>query len=145
MIAVRPMQSDDRAFVVSGWSSSLRLSRDISFIPMARWAELMRPVIEAVLARPAARTLVAHGEVLQGFVSFEPRYVLYLYVAQPFRRNGIARSLLEAAGIDPSAPFGYACRTRASWELIVLHRKAPFAVYDPYRARFDDNNESRPE
>lgn len=136
--SIRPMEPGDHQFVLSGWSSSLRSSRDVAFIPMSRWAEIMHPVIEYALARPAARTLVAHGEVLQGFVCVEPGYVLYLYVAQPFRRNGIARALLTAAGIDPARPFGYAARTRASWELLVVHGKAPLAVYDPYHARFDN-------
>lgn len=143
--ALRAMSPDDRAFVVSGWSSSLRLSRDVPLIPMSRWAAIMHPVIEYALDRPAAHTFVAHGSVLQGFICAEPRYVLYLYVAQPFRRQGIARALFEAAGIDPSEPFGYACRTRASWELLAKHRKAPCAVYDPFRARFDDTQESRTE
>lgn len=135
--AIRPMQPDDRPFVVSGWSSSLRLSRDVPLIPMSMWATTMRPVIDSAINRPMARTLVAHGEVLQGFVCAEPSYVLYLYVAQPFRRRGIARALIAAAGIDPAARWGYACRTRASWELLVVHKKAPLATYDPFHARFD--------
>lgn len=135
---IRPMAPGDRQFVVSGWSSSLRTSRDVPLIPMSRWSAIMHPVIEAALERPAVRTLVAHGEVLHGFVCAEPGYVLYIYVAQPFRDRGVARALLEAAGISPEGPFGYACRTRASWELLVIHRKCPLATYDPFRARFDD-------
>lgn len=142
---IRPMLPADRAFVRSGWSASLRTSRDVQLIPMRLWAVTMHPVIDHALDRPAARTLIAEGEVLQGFVCAEPGYVLYLYVAQPFRRLGLARALLAAADIDPARRFGYACRTRASWELIVLHRKAPLAVYDPFRARFDPEQESRTE
>lgn len=144
-IALRPMEPDDRAFVISGWSSSLRLSRDAPLIPMSMWAATMRPVIEHALARPAARTIVAHGAVLQGFVCAEPRYVLYVYVAQPFRGHGLVRRLLAAVDIDPDEPFAYACRTRASWQLLTVHRKAPHATYDPFRARFDSQQESETE
>src|SRR5262245_5968832 len=78
--AIRPMQPGDRPFVVSGWSRSLKFSRDVPLVPMSMWASTMHPVIERLLDRPAARTLVAHGEVLQGFVCAEPDYVFYLYV-----------------------------------------------------------------
>jgi len=142
--AIRLMLPDDRAFVLSAWSSSLRSSRDVPLIPMSMWASVMRPVLEHMLDRTTAGTLVAHGEVLQGFICVEPNYVLYLYVAQPFRRLGIARALLAAAGIDPAQRFGYACRTRASWQLLQVHRKAPLAAYDPFHVRFD-NSEWSPE
>jgi len=152
---LRPMLPADRAFVRSGWSSSLRTSRDVPLIPMRLWAAIMHPVIDHALDRPAARTIIAHGQVLQGFVCAEPAYtlevhgrraemqgyVLYLYVALPFRRCGIARALMAAAGIDPARPFGYACRTRSSWELITLRKKYQFATYDPFRARFDTDSE----
>ena len=134
------MEADDRRFVISGWSSSLRLSRDVPLIPMSMWATVMHPVIAHQLDRPGSSTLVAHGEVLQGFICAAPNYVFYVYVAQPFRRCGIALALLGAAGIDPAGRWGYACRTRASWELLVKLRKAPFATYDPFHARFDNQN-----
>jgi GNAT superfamily N-acetyltransferase len=143
-IAIRPMQPDDRAFVVSAWSSSLRMTRDVPFIPMSRWADVMRPIVEQLLDRPGPRTFIAHGSVLYGFITAEPGYVYYAYVAQPFRRQGICRALFAAAHIDPAARWGYACRTRASWEILVLPvlkggaSRAPLAFYDPYRARFDN-------
>lgn len=146
---------DDHVFILSGWSSSLRMTRDIPFIPMARgreelrlpeavleWATVMRPVLEYALARSTC--IVVEGEVLAGFIAFEPRdleawprqdfgYVLYCYVAQPFRGRGFARGLFRAAAIDPSTRFTYACRTRASWE---CRDKFPNATYDPFRARY---------
>jgi GNAT superfamily N-acetyltransferase len=137
-IAIRPMTPDDRRFVVSGWSSSWRASRDIALVPHSMWAAVMHPIIEHHIDRPIVRTFVAHGEVLHGFICAEPDYVLYLYVARPFRCCGIASALLRAAGIDVSARFGYAVRTRALWELLVVHRKAPLAIYDPYHVRFDN-------
>lgn len=139
---MQPNDPDDRAFVLSGWSASLRMSRDIPFVPMDSYAAIMRPVISRAVDR--AIVLVAAGAVLQGFIAFEPTdYVLYVYVAQPFRRNGIARDMFLAADIDPASRFSYACRTKMSWE---CRHAMPRAVYDPYRARFPlqlENHEQR--
>jgi hypothetical protein len=137
MTTYRDFTEQDRAFVVSGWSSSQRMTRDIPLVPMSHWAAIWHPVVAAAMARPRARTIIAQGvEALRGFVTFEPGYVLYLYVAAPYRRNGIARGLLEAAEIDPLSPFEFACRTKTSWE---LRGKIPAARYNPYRARFAED------
>ncbi len=136
MTTCRTAMADDQQFIVSGWSSSQRMTRDIPLIPMDRWAELWHPVVRWTLERPSVRTIVAHGATsLFGFITFESvaAYVYYCYVAQPYRRRGIARELFAAAGIDPLSPFEYACRTKTSWE---LRGKVPSARYDPYRARF---------
>lgn len=127
----RPAVPDDSAFIVSGWSASLRISRDIPLIPMSDWASIMRPVIRRLLDR--ASCIVAETSVLCGFIAFEPNYCFYVYVAQPFRRHGLARGLFGAAGIDPASRFGYACRTLASWQ---CRSKIPLAQYDPFKARF---------
>ena len=134
----RPYTADDRAFILSGWSASLRMTRDVPLIGMDAWADIMRPVIDRVLSR--SECIVAEGSVLQGFIAFQqPDYVLYCYVAQPFRGNGIARGLFDAAGIDPSSRFRYACRTKASWE---CRNKIPSAIYDPFHIRFSQRRDS---
>lgn len=138
----RPALPEDESFIVSGWSSSYRMSRDLAFVQMETYADYMHPIIKGVLARPRVQTIVAHGEVLHGFLTFErslyqrPPLVIYVYVAQPYRRGGDARGLFDAAGIDPGQRFEFACRTKMSWELQQLHRKAPLAIYNPYRARY---------
>jgi GNAT superfamily N-acetyltransferase len=155
MILTRPACTDDRAFIVSGWSASLRESRDIPLVPMAIYADTFRPIIARHLDR--VRVTVAHGEtgVLFGFIAFDPSiyvamlgrrrvtldgYVLYVYVASPFRRRGVARRLFEAAGISPTQRFGYACRTQWSWE---LRSKIPLAEYEPKRARYEETEHGR--
>ena len=141
---------DDQIFIVSGWSSSQRMSRDIPLVQMTDWAALWHPVVRAVLARPRSQTLVAHGALRQGFICFEhsaignPPLVNYVYVAQPYRRQGIASGLFAAADIDPASRFEYACRTKMSWELLEQHRKAPLAGYNPFRARFAEEERTRP-
>lgn len=150
MTSFRLAEPDDEPFIVSGWSSSYRRSRDLSFVQMERYAEVMHPIVRSVLARPRTKTLVAHGEVLHGFLSFEHSeiaggvpLVLYIYVAQPYRRQGDAKGLFAAAGIDPAAPFEYACRTEASWKILEINRKARGARYNPYRARYAEEEKPR--
>lgn len=146
----RPALPSDEMFIVSGWSSSYRKSRDIAFVQMSHYADAMHPIVRSVLARPAVRVMVAHGdEMLHGFIAYEHSkiglspLVHYIYVAQPYRRRGFARDLFEAAGIDPDRPFEYACRTEASWRLIVVEKKAPESRYNPYRARYAEEKENR--
>ncbi len=155
MILTRAAIAEDRDFIVSGWSASLRSSRDIPLVPMATYAATFRPIVARHLE--LARAVVAHGEsgVLFGFIVYDSAtyhvelgrrrvtldgYVLYVYVAAPFRRRGIARRLFAAAGIDPTQRFGYACRTRSSWE---LRSKIPLAEYEPYRARYEEIEDGR--
>ena len=133
-LATRRARSDDRPFIVSGWSSSLRMTRDVPLVPMAQWAAVYHPIIESILDRRHVETLVVEGSVLAGFICFEqPDYVFYCYVAQPFRRGGLASQLFYEAGIDPASCFRYACRTLASWH---LRSKIPLAQYDPFHARY---------
>lgn len=132
----------DEPFILSGWSASYRQSRDIAFVQMSAYADVMHPIVLSVLARPRVQTIVAHGEMRRGFICYEhsqtgrPPLVNYVYVAQPYRRQGHARGLFMAAGIDPDGPFEYAARTRMSWELHERHGKTPMARYNPFRARY---------
>lgn len=149
MTTYRPALSADELFVVSGWSSSYRMSRDLAFVQMANYAEVMHPIVRSVLARPGAWTLVCEGRVLRGFICYEPAYddraplVNYVYVAQPYRRRGHARGLFAAAGINPDEPFDFACRTKMSWELCVVHGKAQRARFNPMRARYAEKEPRR--
>ncbi len=129
----RPATAADRPFIVSGWSASYRMSRNETR-PMALYAKQKHEEVNYYLDRAGVETLVAEGSVLTGFITFErPDYVMYCYVAQPFRLNGIARALLAEAGIDPATRFRYACQTRASWE---VRNKIPLAVHDSLHARY---------
>jgi hypothetical protein len=147
VILTRPATTADRAFIVSGWSSSYRMSRDCT-TPMELYAKQKHEEVEYYLAR--AKALVAHGEtgVLFGVIVYDPStyvatinrrqvirdgFVFYVYVASPFRRRRIASHLFAAAGINPYQRFGYACRTQWSWD---LRSKIPNAQHDSYRGRY---------
>lgn len=155
-LGFRAMAATDRDLVVSGWSSSLRMSHYAGFISMKRWASVMHVEINATLDHPDVSTLVAEeiGETdhmgrsfLYGFITWSSTltampYVFYCYVKRPYRRGteqgmvqGHAAQLFAAAGIDPTKPFSYACRTGVCAQLA---RKVPLAEFDPLPGRFLD-------
>lgn len=166
---IRPMNADERAFVVSGWSSSYRLSPHAGLLPMHAYAAIMHPVIESILDHPTTRVLVAEapGDVdhegrpfLYGFIAYrEPRYVYYAFVKSEFRRgrsrfgleSGYGRQLMTAAGIDPERAFEYACHTKFITDLRgrmvggvqITSNKLPHATFNPLPARFLHDEEER--
>lgn len=145
-VAYRPAAARDRAFIVSGWSTSYRTSYSAGMIAMDDWSTVMHTQIEKVLDRPGCTTIVAHNPDdpdpiadLYGFIAADPRerYVFYVYVKHHHRRRGFARGLFGAVGIDPRRAFGYACSTRSAIEIIEAG-KAPMAKWDPLPARYDE-------
>jgi hypothetical protein len=155
MIAFRPMEPQDRAFVIGSWVDSSRTANCAGQIAMEDWDAIMTVQIGKVLDRPA-QVIVAHdpsddepGLVdLLGFIAYDVRsfrlpFVYYVYVKQNYRRwgydngtrvgDGIARRLFAAAGIEPSKPFQYSGNTR---KVRKLERKVPLARWAPLLARF---------
>lgn len=155
MTAYRAMADEDRDFVVSGWSSSFRLSKYAGALTMERYADVMHGEIAAILARRDTRVLVAYepGETIDGERPFlygflvervggPLPYVYYVFVKKFYRQGrerhgldlGHAAGLFAAAGIDPLAPFSYMFRTSWSDQLTT---KIPLAEWDPIPGRFE--------
>lgn len=70
--------------------------------------------------------------------------VHYVFVKQTYRGNGFARALLGAAGIDPTRPFLYSCKTPAVAQLegvvkgtVRNPNKIPQARWSPLCVRFE--------
>jgi hypothetical protein len=140
-IIYRPARADvdDRKFIVASWLDSYRDAKSAGIIPKAIWYDVMWPIIDALVARPRCTTVIAHDtahDVLVGFASMEPgdrRPVLhYVYVKAPYRRGGIAWSMLKMIDVDPTAPFDYTCSTPMQ---MFLRDKIPHARWEPWQAR----------
>ena len=155
------MIASDRDFVVSGWSSSFRQSFHAGMLSMESYALVMHREIARILDHPSTETLVAEelGQTdhlgrpfLYGFLTRRrgAPYVYYCYVKSPYRRGqlrhglraGYATPLFAAAGIDPRAPFGYACQTPY---VSKLARRIPLAQWDPLPARYLETSNERTE
>lgn len=134
-----------RNFVLGGWSSSLKHSRDAGMITSDNWVTVMHNEIAIICARPECRVLVAHGvvdDVYLGFIAGEPeeRVVYYCFVKDTYRGNGHARALFEALGVDPKGRFVYPASTRTSR---TLRDKIPLAIHDPAVARYPKQDRHR--
>ncbi len=153
-LAFRDATSEaDRTFVVESFLTSQRTSYSAGLIPMDRWFDVMRPVFTELLARPGMRAVVAferddpdfaYGWCAadpteqripgkDGSVRWWPALVLYTFVKQNWRRQGVARKLFGAVGVDVSKPFLYAANTVTASRLA---GKVPQAKFDPLAARF---------
>ena len=139
MISHRLLTPDDRRFVVSAWSASYKDSHSAGMIGTLRWADVMHAEIARVIDQPEAKTLVAYAKddpsFVYGFISGDPEssVVYYCYTKAAFRRQGIARKLFTALGVDPECHFTYACRTAV---VSRLAGKIPAARFDPSVARY---------
>lgn len=153
-VGVRPCETaSDRTFVISSWLDASRTSYSSGLIAMEDWYTVMWPQYEKARARDGMQTLVAFEETdpdfTYGFIVADPTeqrvrerdqsirwwpaLVLFVFVKQNFRREGVARRLFEAVGIDPRKPFLYACNTQQASRLT---HKVPQARFNPLVARF---------
>lgn len=127
---------------------------------MDQWYPTMWPFYEAFIARPGVQTLVAYEEedsaftygfivadpteqrvqTKDGAVHWWPALVLFVFVKQSYRREGIARRLFEAVGVDVRKPFLYSCNTQIASRLA---SKAPNAVFNPLVVRYPKDFEVR--
>lgn len=111
---------------------------------MTDWRVVMTRQLSLLLARSGVEIHVAyhpgddsHVADMYGWLAVEKSppapFVLYAYVKQSYRRMGIGRALLKAAGLEPTGSWEYAAKTGI---VTKLAGKMPNARWDPLRARF---------
>lgn len=162
-LAFRPADADERRClcpdkpedsrrcspVVAMWSASYKKSHYAGMIWHEDWAAVMHPQISRVLARPNLRTVIAYdaddSDFIYGFIAADTSepvpVVYYVYVKEPYRRHGIARSLFKAIGVDPTKRFVYTNKTGIVAELA---RKIPSARFNNNEARYPKEARRRP-
>lgn len=152
-IVVRKMVEEDKAFILSTWLRGYRHSstfaQRVTNEVYYRWHHLL---LERLLARETAVALVAclddSPEVILGYLAMEKQdasVLHWVYVKADFRRMGIARKLIDAAGLPrdlAGVEFTHATDRalprdakklwdRPFWALV--NEKAPNALYCPWR------------
>jgi GNAT superfamily N-acetyltransferase len=148
-LAYRRAIEDDMRFIVESFLESFRTCYSAGLIAMDDWYTVMRPQAQKLFARPGAEQYVAHhpgeefkGVDLYGFIAVERGHespvVVYVYVKSDYRRQGLARGLFAAAGIDPRRAFVYVARTAIAMK---LRDKAPLARWSPLTVRFKEQKE----
>lgn len=164
-ISYRPAHADDARLVIDSWVSAYKYAHAAGLIALEDWDSIMRPQVAKVLRRPGCDVWVAYDPAetdkrfdLFGWIAVERGYsevvrrrrngrweehlevadrplVHFVFVKRSYRREGIARGLCEAAGVDLGAPLTYTCKTAvvsklnlpaAEWKpLIARHRPSP--------------------
>lgn len=109
-LSLRAFRDTDRRFIVHSWLKSFGGSRVATLVEPDAYYRDYRKLIERALSR--SRVLVAcqpdDDDAIIGWTVVEPRndrmLVHYVYVKHPFRRFGVAKTLL-APLIDKPATY----------------------------------------
>jgi hypothetical protein len=139
----------DRQFIVATWSSSYKKAHTAGIIQADDWAGIMHAQIPKILARPGMRAVIAVDKAdpdyfygwIAGDTSDVVPVVAYIYVKEPYRRQGIARGLFAALGVDPSKRFIYPCKTGIVAE---LSSKIPLARFNNNEVRYPKESRRNP-
>lgn len=148
-LAFRDAVDADQGLVLDSWLASFRNAHAAGLIAMADWRAVMGPQIVKLLRRPGVRVVVAYvpseppGADAVGWVAVEsrarqPPLVLYVYVRHPYRRLGLARRLLERAGVTVDREWHYACKTGV---VTKLQPKLGRGKWTPLAARYPHPDE----
>jgi GNAT superfamily N-acetyltransferase len=164
LLRYRPAEAKDWPFVLETFLDSYKHCHAAGLIQMNDWKEVMRPQLQKILDRPGCATWVAFnpaeaesGSDLYGWAAVERDYkiptrkrvngqwetslelsedplVHYIFTKQAYRRLGIAKGLLRAAGVNVTEPFWFSAKTPV---LDRLKAKIPQARWNPLLCRFE--------
>jgi hypothetical protein len=134
------MVQEDRQFVFNSYLRSFRKSRHAGPIPYCLHYDVYRSAMEFFLAQPDTEVWVctADSGTILGYavVSKQPGQlpcVHYAYTKELFRRKGVMKACLRAAGIDLQHPAEYSHKTD---DLVWLSRKYPKLRYALVAAKY---------
>jgi GNAT superfamily N-acetyltransferase len=128
--AIRPGRPADARFVLDSWARSFRRSPFAGCVPEDLYPSVVRATATRLLATGTLEVACNPDEPDQilGWALREPGRLHYVYVKDPWRRDGIARDLLARAPLQ-----SFTHRTPAGDRL--LARVAPWLTWDPVPAR----------
>lgn len=107
LVAVRDAGPGDLGFILKPWLLTLRnASHESWHVDNEDFFPGEEVALKRVLARPTCRALIAHAaddpDLNLGCLICEaPDVCHFVYVKAGVRRHGVARALLQAAGLDP--------------------------------------------
>lgn len=156
-IGTREAIETDVPFIVDTWARHFFGANAAGVLPRHIFLRTHREWFAETIARPDVHALVAYspaaavGEEIYGYLVHETGTRMpilhYAYVTDGLRRRGVLKTLLGAAGIDPSRRFLVTCRhprllsIRERWEKSgrkLLFTTDPRLLRDPtYKVRYD--------
>lgn len=163
MLKYRVADGPDFRFVLESWLDSYKLAHAAGLVAVEEWNAVMRPQLQRILSRPGCRTYVAYnpaetesGSDLYGWAAVERGFqvpvrnringlwqtsletsedplIHYVFTKQAYRKLGIAKGLLKAAGVNLGEPFFYSCKTPV---VSRLEQNLAQGKWNPLLARF---------
>lgn len=133
MIEVRLAKAQDASFIYATWLRSYRHSSQFAKnIPNEVYFKYHHMAIDRIAER-GGRFYVAHAlgdpDTILGFICSEgPTLVHYCYIKKPFRAMGIARKLVQMAGISEDL-YEF---THMTHDMEKITKKRPKLIYNPY-------------
>lgn len=123
----RQANGDDLNFIYSTWLDSFHDDSCFGRMSFNRmFYNFYRHVIDLILSKPDTKVLVATVKeeplVILSFLVFEPKVIHYVYTKMPFRRLGLASSLIQKA-FNPFRTLYFTHQTRMVRDVILNHRE----------------------
>lgn len=107
MFKVRQAKSDDVNFIYSTWLRCYKHDSPLTkYTKREVFFEAHQKLLDKILTKKEIKVAVAvskdDDDLIFGFLAYEPKIIHFVYVKEPFRKEGIARKLIESQGIDPN-------------------------------------------
>lgn len=132
-LLLRRADADDAAFIFSYWlRDHFERSAFAKGIAKSTYMALHHVVLERIIARSVVHIACDASDptVIFGFICTEGETLHYIHVKRAFRRLGVAKALLAAAGMSD----GPRVFTHLTDDGVSLRRRFPLAEYNPYLA-----------
>ena len=128
-IVCRAPNENDISFIYASWLNSYR---NDSYIGMSVRKTIFyreyQTIIDSILGRGKVIVAVKPDEtnIIYGYIIYEPKVLHYVFVKEAFRRLGICKELLRAAGSPQTATH----KTRSTEFLDTKFTYNPFILYN---------------
>ena len=136
-ISIRPVRVSDMAFILANWLNHYKNYSSFALrVPRALFFKYHQQIAKMILGRRTSKVLVAtssdDSDLILGFLVSEETedgpIIHFLFIQKAFRKLGIAKALLQAAGIQSSqASFSH-----WTYDMDEIVKKNPTLVYNPY-------------
>ena len=148
LVAYRAAVPEDVNFILNSWLKSHRKAKipatmnDRAYFRL--WHTLARRIIERALTGRVTVLVACSRECpdqILGWSAYEraKNTLHYVYVKHPYRRWGLARTMLALHGISHEAPAVWTHQTHAADQYLSRYR----AGYDPGPAILGDDDDDR--
>ena len=103
MYKIRLMVPSDKNFIYRSWLQSYKHDSPMTvFIGRDFFFKIQQKIVDTIFSRDDTKTIIAcdenDEEIIFGFLVYQPKIIHYVYVKEPFRKLGIATTLLKELG-----------------------------------------------